>query len=113
MDSDHKNNTLTIANKDQVNKTGNSSTAAKHRFSSMLSTSKKITNTGDCSFRSDPSLNLALKDHSSGSILITEFISIPVTSFSCFGRQPGYYADHDGRVTCKVNTFLLPNIEMK
>lgn len=86
-------------------KTEGSSNATKHRFSSMLSTSKNITNTSDCSFRSDgsdPSIDLALKNHSSGSLLITEVISIPVTSFTCFGRQPGYYADNDGRVSCKV-----------
>lgn len=76
--------------------------ALRHRFSQMLSTSKKITKTGVCSFPDDPSADLAL-DSSPSKVPVTEIISIPVTAFSCLDRQPGYYADKDNRVSCKVN----------
>lgn len=80
--------------------------ALRHRFSQMLSTSKKITKTGICSFPDDPSASLAL-DSSPSKVPVTEVISIPVTAFSCLDRQPGYYADNDNRVACKVNESQL------
>lgn len=78
----------------------------KHRFSSMLSSSKNLTKAGVCSLPDDPSVDLTL-DQSSSKFPVTEVISIPVTEFSCLGRLPGYYADNDSRISCKVrNNFI-------
>ncbi|KAK4012702.1 uncharacterized protein LOC116931903 isoform X2 [Daphnia magna] len=73
----------------------------KHRFSSMLSASKKLIKAGTCSLPEDPSVDLAL-DHSSTNLPVTKIISIPVTDFSCLDRQPGYYADNDRQASCRI-----------
>ncbi len=82
------------------------SLVSKHRFSSLLPASKKLTKVGVCSLPDDPSVDLAL-DHSSSRLPVTEVISIPVTNFSCLGRPPGYYADDDRRISCKVRKMSM------